>query len=245
MKAPAEHPLSAGADLFLHPDKFQAARYHGPMSPIHILDLDGTLMPSHEADNRCYWQAVHQVFGTTDEVLALDQFRNVTDPGILGEWSASTLGRQPDEQEVASVKARFAALLEAAAKDEPASFRAFPGARHWLERQPAGCVAIATGGWEHSARFKLQCAGLADLALPLATSDQAGDRESIMRHALTLLPDSSRREGAEITYVGDGPWDLAAARAVGWGFLGIASGERAERLRAAGASRVVADFSEL
>ena len=30
----------------------------------YILDLDGTLLPTHDLDNRCYWLAVDDLFST-------------------------------------------------------------------------------------------------------------------------------------------------------------------------------------
>jgi phosphoglycolate phosphatase-like HAD superfamily hydrolase len=43
--------------------------------------------------------------------------------------------------------------------------------------------------------------------------------------------------------IGDKPWDLAAARHYGFGFVGVASSSR-KRLRAAGAERVFDDWRQ-
>jgi phosphoglycolate phosphatase-like HAD superfamily hydrolase len=42
--------------------------------------------------------------------------------------------------------------------------------------------------------------------------------------------------------VGDGVWDVRAARELGWRFIGIAAGEQAERLREAGAGLIVPNY---
>lgn len=219
------------------------------LARIHILDIDGTLMPSHEVDNRCYWQAVHEVFGTRPETIDLHQFRNVTDNGILAEWCETTLGRAPRGAELIAVRNRFLKLLQTAAGQQPAAFLPFAGVNEWLHRQPSGTVALATGGWEHTARFKLQRAGLDRFALPLASSDQGKSRPAIMRHALEQLsrPDTpdSAAEALNVIYIGDGPWDFAAAMTLGWDFIGIARGQRAAALQQAGAHRVFADFRPL
>jgi phosphoglycolate phosphatase-like HAD superfamily hydrolase len=211
-------------------------------TPRYILDLDGTLMPSHAVDNRCYWAAVHEVFGTAGGTVKLTKFRHVTDSGILREWAEQELERLPTRDEVETVRDVFLARIESAAQDEPDAFRPLPGVEDWLADQPQDHLAIATGGWEHTARFKLRAAGLGGFELPLATSDQAETRTGIMRHALSLLPTA---RGAPTVYIGDGPWDVAAARELGWSFIGIAAGSRARDLVAAGAERVHADFRAL
>lgn len=208
-----------------------------------MLDLDGTLMPSHEVDNRCYWQAVSQVLGRTTGTLELGGFAVVTDNGILDEWCRGELGRPPGVEETRAVRERFLALIEAAAASEPDSFRPLPGLRRWLQTGLARGrgIAVATGGWGHTARYKLQAAGLADLPMPLASADDAPHRVGIMQAALASLQ-AAGRGGGQPVYIGDGPWDVAAASELGWAFIGIASGRRAAALRAAGASQVLPDF---
>jgi phosphoglycolate phosphatase-like HAD superfamily hydrolase len=51
-------------------------------------------------------------------------------------------------------------------------------------------------------------------------------------------------EFSNVTYVGDGIWDVYAARDLGWQFIGVGTGPRAERLRSEGASHVVSDFRD-
>lgn len=213
------------------------------MHRTYILDLDGTLMPSHAVDNTCYWAAVFAEFDHRGEPEDLAAFDNVTDDGLLAEWCRTRLGRSPEHQERERIQADFLARLEAAARDDGAPFSPTPGVRRWLAARPPDTVAIATGGWALTARWKLRQAGLDRFDLPLAASDHGADRPTIMRAAQAQLPDG----GADETpcYVGDGPWDLAAARSLGWDFLGVARGARARRLRAAGALRVIGDFEEL
>ena len=42
--------------------------------------------------------------------------------------------------------------------------------------------------------------------------------------------------------MGDGVWDAKAAQDLGWRFIGIGSGEQADRLRQAGAGMVIPDY---
>lgn len=208
-----------------------------------ILDLDGTLMPSHAVDNRCYWQAVFEVFGHAGDTLELQGFNNVTDDGLLDEWSAHRLGRAVKDGERTEVRRRFFDLIERAATDSPDAFRPLPGLEAWLASRPRGSLAVATGGWPHTAARKLELAGLDTFHLPLAGSAPGEDRPAIMRRARALLAPAFA--DATPIYFGDAPWDAAAARALGWGFVGVAAGERAGALREAGAERIVDDFQEL
>lgn len=213
------------------------------MTTPYLLDLDGTLMPTHEVDNRCYWEAVSAVFGVETGTLDLEGFTDVTDTAILRAWGERRLGRRPTGEETEAVRAQFLALLERAAHEEPDAFLPLPGVQAWLAGRPPGSAAIATGGWGHTARFKLSRAGLADLDLPLASSDDAHTRTGIMEVGQARLG-AAYRSSAPV-YVGDGPWDLEAARDLGWTFVGVGQGDQAKRLRAAGARRVVADFLAL
>lgn len=218
-----------------------------PPSRIYILDLDGTLMPTHELDNVCYWKAVHEVFGTLPGTVPLTSFTHVTDTGILHEWCTHQVGRAPTAEETAAVRALFMAHIEVSAESEPHHFTPTHGVNTWLRhvRHEGAAVAVATGGWGHTARFKLQCSGLHRWRLPLASADDAPTRTDIMRVALDLLLEGAGAASITPTYVGDGPWDAGAARELGWGFIGIASGQRAKVLRDCGARQVHVDFSTL
>lgn len=212
---------------------------------VFILDLDGTLMPSAEIDNECFWWAVFGCFGQRDELPDLHDFKHVSDSGILDEWCTRELGRPPRAEETRRIKQHFAQLLETAYTRQPAHFSPFPGVVDWLEAV-AGCeyvlAGIATGGWQHSARLKLKLSGLDRYGLPLASSDDAIARADIMRVAAqrTLAHRSGHK--AQFTYVGDGLWDLQASRLLDWKFIGIAQGAHARQLRLAGADEVRQDF---
>jgi len=212
---------------------------------VYILDLDGTLMPSAEIDNLCFWQAVGAVFGAPEEPPDLHGFVHVTDSGILQEWCTRELGRPPGADEAARIKRTFAQLLETAFAGSPDHFSPVPGLEEWLAAVQASgraLAGIATGGWEHSARLKLKLSGLERFGLPLASSDDAVRRTDIMRIAAQRTLGRADADGTRFTYVGDGVWDLRASRDLGWAFVGIASGARARQLERAGAVLVRANF---
>ena len=212
---------------------------------VFILDLDGTLIPSAEIDNECFWQAVFACFGESDSLPDLHNFKNVTDNGILNEWCLRELGRLPRVQETTRVRQIFLQRLESAAIQQPKHFNPLPGVAQWLQavnNNNFSTAGIATGGWAHSARLKLQLSGLDRFNLPLASSDDAQTRTEIMQVAVRKTLDHLPQTGVGFTYVGDRTWDLQASQKLGWEFIGIAEGARAVQLRKAGASHVRADF---
>ncbi len=213
---------------------------------VFILDLDGTLMPSAEIDNQCFWQAVFERFGQQDDLPDLHGFQHVTDTGILQEWCTDKLGRCASPQEIDWVKQRFLQLLQTAAKRNPSHFMPLAGVEAWLQAvadHPKTFAAIATGGWGHSARLKLQLSGLDRFGLPLTSSDNAIARTEIMKIAARKLQALHGVKNSTISYIGDGTWDLLASQQLQWGFIGIATGDQAKQLSESGAKLVLTDFS--
>ncbi len=73
------------------------------------------------------------------------------------------LGRDPSHAEISGLRSRFAELLCDAVGGTGKPLQEVSGAAallHWLRAHPRWQVAIATGGWKVSARFKLGSAGL-------------------------------------------------------------------------------------
>jgi phosphoglycolate phosphatase-like HAD superfamily hydrolase len=111
-----------------------------------------------------------------------------------------------------------------------------------LSNSPEFAVALATGGLRVSAELKLRRAGLPFTLMPFASSNDAVSREDILRIAADRAVEKHATQFARLTYVGDGVWDAKAARELGWEFIGIGSGEQADRLCQAGAAIVVPDY---
>jgi phosphoglycolate phosphatase-like HAD superfamily hydrolase len=96
-----------------------------------------------------------------------------------------------------------------------------------------------------SARFKLASAGLPVGGIPWASADDASDRVEILR---TAIQRAGRRYSQvafeKVVSIGDGVWDVRAAKALGIVFLGLAADDKAGRLVEEGASCVLPDFSD-
>jgi len=96
-----------------------------------------------------------------------------------------------------------------------------------------------------SARFKLASAGLPVDGIPWASADDACDRVEILRTAIQRAGRQYDQVAFEkVVYIGDGVWDVRAAKALRIGFLGLASSNKARRLVEEGASCVLPDFSD-
>lgn len=99
---------------------------------------------------------------------------------------------------------------------------------------------MATGGWKQSAELKLWSASVPFESVPLASASDRILRVDIIRHVLGTM----EGQEAPAVYVGDRPWDVRAARALGMGFLGVGRGKAAETLRGAGADVVIDDLGD-
>jgi phosphoglycolate phosphatase-like HAD superfamily hydrolase len=208
-----------------------------------MFDVDGTLTLSTEMDNRCYVQTMLEHLGVTID-SDWSNYRHVTDSGIVGEL----LDRHHrPREEMAAVRDRFVSMVRQSLAASPDCCREVNGAGSFVRRLRDSrklVPCIATGGWAASARAKLRNAGIDVDDLAFASGDDCESRTEIMarcceRAALLSGVDQFRT----VTYFGDGVWDVEAATKLGWQFIGVGGGPHAERLRSAGASQVVGDFS--
>jgi phosphoglycolate phosphatase-like HAD superfamily hydrolase len=213
-----------------------------------IFDIDGTLTQSVAVDEACFVRAFQDVLGIEQINTNWLKYNFQTDSGLALEICRNHLGRDPSDAEITSLQARFIQLLFSAVEEATQPIREIPGAAtllHSLGAHPRWRIAIATGGWKASARFKLASAGLPVDAFPWANADDALDRVDILRAAMQRAGQEYGRDAFEdVVYVGDGVWDVRAARSLEIGFLGLAAGNKAVRLVEEGASFVLADFSD-
>jgi phosphoglycolate phosphatase-like HAD superfamily hydrolase len=104
----------------------------------------------------------------------------------------------------------------------PSAVREIAGAKRLVERLlelPGVRVAVATGGWEPTAKMKLAHVGIDVARLGFASSSDACARVDIMRRAARRALRGA--EHARATYFGDGAWDLRASAALGYDFVAV------------------------
>ena len=211
-----------------------------------IFDVDGTLTQSTAVDATCYERAVFEVLGIHIET-DWTTYRHQTDEGILSE----VMDRHGVSERLSrrdAVRSRFIELLAAALRADASACRTVPGAceilARWSEHLDVA-LAIATGGWEESARIKLRCAGIESEPIAFASSDDSPSRQEIIRVALRRAAERCNCEFESATYIGDAPWDVRAASELGIDFVGVAVTEDdRERLVSAGAQSVLSNFAD-
>ena len=215
------------------------------MRQLAVFDIDGTLTDTNAVDDECYLGAVADVLGLERYSLDWSAAPHVTDSGLL-RWLAERHAAPLDASHESAVVTRFVELLNQQLAASPARFRPIRGAvtvRAELEGR-GWQVALATGGWEPSARLKLDAVGFDLKEIILASASDALTRMDIIQCALRR---ATERFGtfARVVSLGDAVWDVRTATAVGWPFVGVATGARADQLRAHGASTILADLSDV
>ena len=211
-----------------------------------MFDLDGTLADTMQADEECFVGALSDVFGFENVNTDWSAYRHATDSGILFELFTGRLHRGPHPHEIEQFQNRFVALLNEAFQN-PDRFGPIPGAEALLTKlanhKDFG-TALATGGWKMSAQWKLQKAGLNFSFGASAHADDDYSREGIMSCALQrALKRYSQTQFDAVIYIGDGIWDVRASKNLGYHFIGIGTGARAEKLYSAGAMTIFSDYT--
>ncbi len=211
-----------------------------------LFDVDGTLTDTMDVDTRCFLQAFVDVCGFSDVDPDWSRYRNATDAGIYQEVFESRRRRAPTPSETVEFREHLVALFRSAALEKPfAPIRGAPALLARLRDRGEYRLGLATGCWSDAARVKMASAGFCYDDYPSASADVAPDRETIVRIAARRTAGEADKEWNNAIYVGDGVWDVKTSRLLGIPFLGVGVGAQRERLIAAGALDVVADFSDI
>jgi phosphoglycolate phosphatase-like HAD superfamily hydrolase len=102
----------------------------------------------------------------------------------------------------------------------PGCISEIPGASEFLEdlRERKNCrVAIATGGWEETAKLKLKAAGVDIKDCAFASSSDHYSREGMMRAAESMASNGVTFRSR--TYFGDALWDKKACENMDYRFI--------------------------
>ena len=211
-----------------------------------VFDLDGTLASTFDVDEECFVQALGQSLGIESPNTNWLEYEHVSDSGVVLEAFAKTFGRVPSATEVSKFVECFVGLLSQRYRTDHHRFREIPGAGsliHGLKRHSQWRIAIATGSWERSARFKMKMANIGVDDCPAAFAEDGPSREAIVKAAITRARLHYQQECFEkIVSVGDAAWDVYTAKRLGVPFVGVGNTHRAVVLRNLGASHVVEDF---
>lgn len=208
---------------------------------IVLWDVDGTLLYNSAKAGTYYHDAILQVAGVgpaEGEPRAVEHGK--TDAQIVTERLARWGG---DPGHLPAVSQRLDELSDAYLTDEARRLAA-PGVDAALHAVAAAGWAngLLTGNSRHRARVKLAGAGV-DVDAFDWTRSYFGDR-AVVRADLTAAAKADLA-GSTAVILGDTPADGAAADAVGFPFIAVATGAyEAEALRATSAVLVIPDLVE-
>jgi phosphoglycolate phosphatase-like HAD superfamily hydrolase len=210
-----------------------------------IFDIDGTLLNNMACEDACFTQALSEVLALPALNDDWATYRHVSDVGIATEAYRLAYGSDPTPQLLDATITRFVELLAVAHGTEQIARVA--GAEHLFTALPrhGWAVALATGAWHRAAAFKLAAASLSCDNVPMATAEDGPARTHIVQRARIRAEAHHHSRFERVVSIGDGVWDADTAQALCLPFVGVGSGVRAGRLRAAGASIVLADFADL
>jgi beta-phosphoglucomutase-like phosphatase (HAD superfamily) len=127
-----------------------------------VFDIDGTLVDSGSFETELYVRAIKTVLQIVIED-GWNHYRNVTDGGILDQAMADN-GIEGDRDEIQRrVKNEFINLTTRHLRNDRDALKEIAGARALIEGlslKESVVLAIATGGWEETAKMKLHGAGI-------------------------------------------------------------------------------------
>jgi phosphoglycolate phosphatase-like HAD superfamily hydrolase len=206
-----------------------------------IFDLDGTLTATNEVDTLCFVQALEDALGIDNVDTNWEEYEHATDLGCLQEAFLKKFNRHVTAEETRRFIDHFLELLKIHRTERAISFVEIPGAAAVLSRlraDPAWAIALATGCWEPSARFKMATASLPLDNVPSAFASDGPSREAIIQAAI----ERAGKQFDRVVSVGDAIWDVRTATRLGLPFLGIGEGSRSRKLREAGATHTIENF---
>jgi len=184
-----------------------------------MFDIDGTLVNSSEFDEMCYLKAARIVLGV--EISSnWEDYTFATDAGILDE--AINRYSIPGSKKYIHEKFKqvFKKLISEYIASNPDDVQEVEGASQFFQHLctlDTVRVAIATGGWEETAKLKLKAANINLNGCAFASSSDHYKRTEIMKIA------ESRASGPipfkSKTYFGDASWDKKASKMLNYRFV--------------------------
>ena len=210
-----------------------------------LFDINGTLLESTGFDSDCYVAAIKDVLGIDKIDTDWSHYKHSTDSGILAEIYRNRFQREISPETEEQVKQKFVDIQLEQFNSGHVRLRPLAKAEetlHLLNKGGEWKIALATGSWKESAAVKLMNAMLPVEKFPLFSCADSISRKGIIRTAIQAM---QNKFGAfeKTVYLGDGPWDVKASRALGIAFLGM--GARAAELLKNGASHALRDYADL
>jgi hypothetical protein len=184
-----------------------------------MFDIDGTLVNSSGFDEECYLKTAEIVLGKKIS-SNWNEYTNSTDAGILNEIIDMYSIPGDKKQIHRDFKQVFVNLVSEYISKNSSSIREIMGASRfikYLKHHSNTKVAIATGGFEETAKQKLKAAGINSQDCAFASSSDHYSRTEIMKiaesRAYAGIPFRSK------SYFGDAIWDRKASAQLNYRFI--------------------------
>lgn len=188
-----------------------------------IFDIDGTLTDTKNVDDKCFIKTFEKVFGIDIKNQDWNELQNVTDWGITEEIIQKEFNRLPTEKEYEQMIDEFVGFLKFEKATDISQFKAVKNATdffNYIKNESNYKIGIATGGWEKSAKLKLETIGINLNGVALSNSNKYKSREDITKDVIYQLDGKSDKMN-EVIYFGDGEWDFRTCQKLGIRFIGI------------------------
>lgn len=187
-----------------------------------IFDIDGTLTHTAAIADRVFVQTVAEFLHVLCDDIEWPDSTHGTDSGVLHH----ILGHHGIQPLTPVALAALQRIYLTALRVELAQASPIPGAADVLRLLSISTdwsLAFATGNWLEPALHKLTVCGLSTHGAVIASSSDSHDRTDILRLAV-----SRAGSPCPAVYLGDRPWDKAAAERLGIGFVAVGGGVAAE-----------------
>lgn len=181
-----------------------------------MFDIDGTLVDTDSFEDECYFKAVKKVIPHSINPDC-SAYANATDSGIIDEIiSMNDLGSNRSAI-CENVKQFFIGYIQESLQENHAiEISGAASFVKYLKSRKDVTLAIATGGWEETAKMKLTTAGIDYSNIAFASGSDSKSRIGIMKMAEERC---SINNFVSRTYFGDAIWDKKATSELNYNFI--------------------------
>lgn len=218
-----------------------------------LFDIDSTLLDSSRSGMRAMLDAGRELFGEGFSTEGIE-YAGRLDPLIVHDLLVR-IGVEPTAAAHGRFREVYRGHLEQrlAAPGVARTLRGVDSLLERLRRESGVSLGLLTGNYEETGSLKLRASGIDPAWFGVRVwGDESphwpAKREHLPPIGIRRFGERSGRpiEAERVMIIGDTPEDVRCARVNGCGVLGVATGKYpVEELRAAGASQVVEDLSDV
>jgi len=196
------------------------------MVKVILFDVDGTLIHTHGAGVEAFARAFHSLFNFPDTTKKIS-FAGRTDISLVKEYFRLN-NYTPSQRDIEDFFPCYISWLGRLIRQSDGAIcpgvKEFIAAAHKLPSNPL--IGLLTGNIRLGAEIKLKHFGLWDEFKVGAFADDSEDRDQIARIAFKRANQmlNNKLQGNEVVVVGDTPYDIKCARAIGARALAVSTG---------------------